>query len=642
MESVHAEAVTSDSREPGYKRVPRAHRVVFVLVSLVVGGYYLWCAQATNEAFEWRYDNGGYYNMLGRAFAEGKLYLPLEPKPELLALDDPWDPARNEPFSPRDLVLYNRRYYLYHGATPAWLLFTPYRLLTRHDLPEAFAAFLFCFLGYLSSCGVLMRLLGAMSARPGLARFTLLLLALALCPALPFLLQRVNVYEVSIAGGYFCVSAGFWFLTRGIVPKPAVTPLAMAGLMLGLAAGCRPHLALGCVFGGLGLLWFLRRQRPLRDALFSRQMLAFALPVAACALAIAGYNYARFGNVFEFGMHWQMAGASYFRPMPEARNLLPGLYYLLACPPDFDRVFPFIRLVLRTSAPVGGPLPARYFLEPVAGLFAAFPAAVAGFVAPWIARRRSDAAAAVLTAVCALAAANILFVASLGLVSHRFEVDWLPGLVLAACVVLGSSRGGSRITRMAAAACSAALMYSIAVNLALGVQGPYDSVVQSHPAGYVRFGRWFGFQAQDRLLLNPRLTVEAEYEFPDRPGATVPLFAAGRFGSRYLLSAEMRGGNRARLVSAASPTSGNTAYAEVTLTPGIPVRVRLAYLPERRQMQIEWNGERVLKHDLPFLVTAPGQVTMGVDRAELVPTADFFPGKVTTVARAIDGAPESK
>ena len=44
--------------------------------------------------------------------------------------------------------LYKQRYYLYHGAAPALLLFAPWYLLTGHDLPENFAAFLLALGGY--------------------------------------------------------------------------------------------------------------------------------------------------------------------------------------------------------------------------------------------------------------------------------------------------------------------------------------------------------------------------------------------------------------------------------------------------------------------------------------------------------------
>jgi len=74
---------------------PGSYKATFAACALVMGAFYLWCAQASNEPFEWHYDNGGFYNHLGRAFSAGHLYLPLQPSPELLALPDPWDPQRN-------------------------------------------------------------------------------------------------------------------------------------------------------------------------------------------------------------------------------------------------------------------------------------------------------------------------------------------------------------------------------------------------------------------------------------------------------------------------------------------------------------------------------------------------------------------
>src|SRR5207253_3468175 len=150
----------------------------------------------------------------------------------------------------------------------------------------------------------------------------------------------------------------------------SVIPVALAGLMFGLAVGCRPHLALSELFAGVILWRCLRGVRP-SAAVVTRQLLAFTLPFGACALILASYNYARFGDPFEFGVRYMMASADYYGLSASFRNLRPGLYYLLACPPAFDPVFPFIRLVLRTRFNSTGLfLPARYFLEPIAGVFA--------------------------------------------------------------------------------------------------------------------------------------------------------------------------------------------------------------------------------------------------------------------------------
>src|SRR3979411_198352 len=102
--------------------VPRSrwpNRVVLAVVPFAIGCYYLWAVRAAGNPFYWHYDLGGYYNYLGRAFAQGQLHLPIAPSVALLALPNPWDPAVPESYRIQDMALFNRRYYLYHGAGPA-------------------------------------------------------------------------------------------------------------------------------------------------------------------------------------------------------------------------------------------------------------------------------------------------------------------------------------------------------------------------------------------------------------------------------------------------------------------------------------------------------------------------------------------
>ena len=79
----------------------------------------------------------------------GQFHLPIAPSRELIALSDPWNHVQNDAYRMHDLVLFNDRYYLYHGAGPAVLLFGPWRLITGRDFPEAAAVALFCFAGFL-------------------------------------------------------------------------------------------------------------------------------------------------------------------------------------------------------------------------------------------------------------------------------------------------------------------------------------------------------------------------------------------------------------------------------------------------------------------------------------------------------------
>src|SRR5688572_7044104 len=154
------------------RRIPLAEvigRIVIGALVVLVGCYYWWAVRATGERMEWKADRYGYYNHLGRAFASGQLHLPIVPSPELLALNDPWDPAQNHPHRMHDMVLFNGRYYLYHGAGPALLLFTPWRLITGYDLPEAAAVAVFCFAAFLFYSAALLCLLRACDCRPSTA-----------------------------------------------------------------------------------------------------------------------------------------------------------------------------------------------------------------------------------------------------------------------------------------------------------------------------------------------------------------------------------------------------------------------------------------------------------------------------------------
>ena len=85
-----------------------------------------------------------------------------------------------------DAALYHRRYYLYHGAGPAAMLFLPWRLLTHHDLPENFALFVFCFGGFLFSAGTLTALLRENGAHLARALLHSTMLGLGLCQGVPF------------------------------------------------------------------------------------------------------------------------------------------------------------------------------------------------------------------------------------------------------------------------------------------------------------------------------------------------------------------------------------------------------------------------------------------------------------------------
>ena len=217
------------------------------------GSYYLWAVRAAGYGFDWGHNLGGYYNYLGRAFATGQLHLPIEPSSQLLAQPDPWNPAVDDSYKMHDMALFNGRYYLYHGAGPAVLLFAPWRLITSHDLPENFALFLLCFGSFLFFSGALLRILALTGAILSPYLLAMMLLALGICQGVPYLLNRVWVYEIAIGGGAFCISGAVFCLVRAIQSPRSAYWLSGSGLMFGLAIACRPHLGLAAAIALAGL-----------------------------------------------------------------------------------------------------------------------------------------------------------------------------------------------------------------------------------------------------------------------------------------------------------------------------------------------------------------------------------------------------
>ena len=617
-------------------------------VVCLVGAAYFWLIGLANPSgrFAWNSDLdsfyhlpgdpavggsraiNGYYDLLGRAFARGELHLPIEPAPELLRYRDPFNDASSWPWRMMDLALYGGHYYLYHGPTPALLLFTPWRFLTGRDFPENFAAFLLALGAYLFLAALFRRVLMWRSAPLPASLYALMLLALGLGQGVPFILNRTKVYEVAIASGWFCLAAGFYLLFRRITsPRGALIVTILSGIFFGLAIGSRPHLGLAA-FCALGMLLAARRL-PIRAHIGRKDIIAFAAPVFVCGLAIAAYNYARFGNPFEFGTRYLLGDPSYQHVRPAIRNLVPGLYYLLISPPRFEMEFPFVRLALRgsfhslTSSFFVPWRPGRYFLEPVAGVLSLSPIVL---LAPFVIlkrkwRNREPITASLLRTMMIAATGVLLFIATLPMSSQRFNVDFLPFLVFAGCVCAAQMlawqlRPRRRIALLGGLA--VLLGYSVFANLALAVQGQYDQFVQLNPPGYVHLAQWFSPLAKYRPLLNPALHIEANFDSREHcPNRREPLVSSGEFGSRYLLSAECSEGHL-RLISQTSVQDSDVRSAEVPAA-GV-AGLDLTYTPADNMMTVRWNHATVLQQRLRFLVTAPSQVHFGWDASVGNPT----------------------
>jgi hypothetical protein len=227
--------------------------------------------------------------------------------------------------------------------------------------------------------------------------------------------------------------------------------------MYGCAVGCRPHLVFAGFIALAGLIFLLAKSRGPLAALLSRDFLAFLAAFTLAGLAIAVYNYERFGNPLEFGFRYQLNEPGQNRIELGLRNLLPGFYYMLLSPPYIGPVFPFIHISWHFvfDSPERHPLPPQYFIEPIMGALWLAPLILAAPFA--LLRARAGREVNFILAIVSLSsAAVLLFLMSTHLASQRYETDFVAYGVFAAVAGLGirvcRCSGWRRVTTGAALA----------------------------------------------------------------------------------------------------------------------------------------------------------------------------------------------
>jgi hypothetical protein len=283
--------------------------------------FYLWTA-SDGRSFAWSTAQDGHYNLLAQGLLRGQLHLPVEPRPELFELVDPYDPAKNAPYRLHDASLYRGRYYLYFGLAPALAAFVPFRLLGI-DLPEGLAAAGFAFSAFVLSGLLFLRLARGCAPLSPLRMRIAGLLLLALTNGMPFVLRGAAVYEVAITAGVaFLWAAALCFASAGDEGRARLGRLGLGSLFLGLAVGSRPsHVFAAPLLLAVGAAWL-----PVGALRRARVAIAGLAPFAAVLLILARYNAARYSSPFQFGIPNQLSGNHPHGLLgQDPRGILPGV-----------------------------------------------------------------------------------------------------------------------------------------------------------------------------------------------------------------------------------------------------------------------------------------------------------------------------
>ena len=325
-----------------------------------------------------------YYWLLTQAFQKGQTYLLVDPNPELLKLQNPYDLQQRKGLDYLwDTTLYNGKYYLYWGPVPA-VLGVLINFVTSRPVTDTGLVFSFI-LGTVLFSVLLLKKICQDYQFPSLI-FWGGAISSAINIPLIWLLTHPTYYEVSISGGQFFMMTGFFLLYLAFHSSSLHKRyLFLSALAFGLAGGTRVNLLPSVIFLALIILWCIYVVYGRKNSVFMPMVVMVIAPLAILACSLAWYNYSRFGSIFEFGHRYQLSGLSLTADDKDQTSLTyiaPNLYTYLFRLPSLSGKFPFVTIswIKENMWPFFIHLPENYYYpEPVAGVLFVIP--LLGFTA---------------------------------------------------------------------------------------------------------------------------------------------------------------------------------------------------------------------------------------------------------------------
>ena len=478
---------------------PRPARWAWAAVALLICGFVLgfygWIVQPAISQLGNATARTAHYNLLTDGFLAGQLHLKKEAAPELARLKNPYDPEQNAPYRLHDGSYFRGKLYLYFGVTPTLTLFMPYTLLTGRYLWHNEAVAIFAGAGFLVSVGLVAAVRRRYFPNIGGGVMALAVAVLGLANGVPVLLRRPDVWEVPIMAASLLVLLALAALWAALhARRGRMFWLAAASAAYGLALGARPSVLPGAAMLMVPVLLAWRETGRL-----DRKLLAAAVvPITAAGLALLAFNYARFGNLAEFGQNYQMAGDNQNALRHFGLDFIPyNLRVYFWEPMRWIWYFPFVTGIEIPPAP-----PGQFGVENPFGVLTNVPVvwfALGAALVGWRWRAAGErglrgwlAAAALVFALCAL------FIACFGGACNRYEVEFLVVLVVLAVVgifaVERALAARSAWRALARAGWIAAAIFSVGFNFFASCEN-WGLLRLRDPAGFSRLARFWNAPA---------------------------------------------------------------------------------------------------------------------------------------------------
>ncbi len=295
-------------------------------------------------------ENDIYNKYLVDAILEGKTSINIEPSEELKNLENPYDSTQREEMEYSfDTAYYDGKYYVYFGIVPAIILFVPFKLITGTYLSTIEGTFLFVILSVVASTILIIQIYKRWFKKVPFNLLFLFIITGCFSGLYIWNTWRMWVYELVLMAGYFFVQLGLICILKATKDKENVNLkyVFLSCLSMALAVGCRPTLVLASII----LIPFLYQilKQAYGNKSLKKTFISIIVPYIIVAIPLMIYNYARFGNIFEFGAKYQLTIVDVTNLSERYKDIPKGLYQYLIQPPQLKEEFPYISIDYSTD-----------------------------------------------------------------------------------------------------------------------------------------------------------------------------------------------------------------------------------------------------------------------------------------------------
>ncbi len=432
--------------------------IVFAFIAVLTAFGYNWLLRDKSDSDKIY----NYYSELAKGFRSGNLYLPETPSPALLAMENPYDTALRKQMDiedfPWDVTLYKGRFYIYWGPTPAFLLL-PFSDDFLANIEDFHLTLVFAFGLFLYSAVTVTTLWKRLKSAP-VWMLAILLLVLGFSVPMTTMLGRGEVYEAAIfACQFFFIGGCYWASMSLMDASPIPWKFALAALHWAFAIGARvtilPAVAIAALIMCLPMLFTTQaRLKPL---------IAAVLPLLAGGAALAWYNWARFGSIFEFGIRYQLANVDYtqFKGSFGLQYIAENLRVYFLHPVNFQSRYPFLSMVEYTASN-----------DRLSGLLYIAPFIVLIFLPLYrlvFRMKENTHYNKVLVMYTGAAMVSAIFIFTFYFITLRYTLDFLPSTLIAIAVSLGLEYEAWKEKRFITSGISSLVSALALVNVTMGI-----------------------------------------------------------------------------------------------------------------------------------------------------------------------------